>query len=33
MKATKQVDKIVLDKGSFVRNELHLEVTEIIKTY
>ena len=33
MKATKQVDKIVLDKGSFVRNKLHLKVTEIIKTY
>lgn len=33
MKATKQVDKIVLDKGSFVRNKLHLEVTDIIKTY
>lgn len=32
MKETKQVDKIVLDKGSFVRNKLHLQVTEIIKT-
>lgn len=33
MKATKQVDKVALDKKSFVRNKLHLEVIEIIKVY
>ena len=31
MKATKQVDKVVLDQISFVRNKLHLEVIEIKK--
>ena len=31
MKPTKQVDKVVLDQISFVRNKLHLEVIEIKK--